>query len=342
MDDVEDNMTSVHEKQSTTDKSLRVMVLAGGPDREREVSLVGGGQVAQALRDAGHDVMQRDIMPDDLSSLDAFTSWQGDVVFPVLHGRWGEGGGLQRILSERNLNYVGSGPAAASLCINKHLTKLTVAKHGVATPESELLLPGQQRTLQAPVVIKALEEGSTLGLEICKTEEQADKAQQALSHDYPKLLVERYVPGKELTVGVIAGNTADDRSDDPQVLPVIQIVPAGDYYDYDAKYERDDTQYLFNIDLPDTTLEQVRNWSRTAYKTLGVRHLCRVDFMVDEQHRPWFIEVNTMPGFTTHSLLPMAASQTGINLSQLTDRLVKMATQTTQSVEPGGPHTIIS
>ncbi|MEZ6192009.1 MAG: hypothetical protein R3C45_12085 [Phycisphaerales bacterium] len=144
-----------------TSKGLRIMVLAGGPDRERAVSLVGGGQVAAALRDAGHDVLQRDIMPDDLSALDEFTHWNGDAIFPVLHGRWGEGGGLQRILSDRDLAYVGSGPAAASLCINKHLTKLTVAGHGVKTPEAQLILPGQKRTIPAPVVIKALEEGST-------------------------------------------------------------------------------------------------------------------------------------------------------------------------------------
>jgi D-alanine-D-alanine ligase len=295
------------------------MVLAGGPDRERAVSLVGGGQVAAALRNAGHDVLQRDIMPDDLSALDAFADWAGDVIFPVLHGRWGEGGGLQRILSDRDLAYVGSGPAAASLCINKHLTKLTVAGHGVKTPEAQLILPGQKRKIPAPVVIKALEEGSTLGLAICKTEQQADDAQTSLSAEYPRLLAERYVPGKELTVGVLA-----DENGDPAALPVIHIVPAGEYYDYDAKYERDDTQYLFDIDLPDETLEQVRDWSLTAYRTLGVRHLCRVDFMVDEFNRPWFIEVNTMPGFTTHSLLPMAAARSGLNLAQLTDRLVRL------------------
>ncbi|MEZ6194068.1 MAG: hypothetical protein R3C45_22705, partial [Phycisphaerales bacterium] len=277
-----------------TSKGLRIMVLAGGPDRERAVSLVGGGQVAAALRDAGHDVLQRDIMPDDLSALDEFTHWNGDAIFPVLHGRWGEGGGLQRILSDRDLAYIGSGPAAASLCINKHLTKLTVAGHGVKTPEAQLILPGQKRTIPAPVVIKALEEGSTLGLAICKTEQQADAAQTSLSAEYPRLLAERYVPGKELTVGVLA-----DENGEPVALPVIHIVPAGEYYDYDAKYERDDTKYLFDIQLPAETLDQVRAWSLTAYRTLGVRHLCRVDFMVDQFNRPWFIEVNTMPGFTT-------------------------------------------
>jgi len=303
-----------------TSKGLRVLVLAGGPDRERDVSLVGGGQVADALRDAGHDVLQRDIMPDDLSALDDFADFAGDVVFPVLHGRWGEGGGLQRILSDRDLAYVGSGPAAASLCINKHLTKLTVAGHGIQTPQAQLLLPGQKRTVPAPVVIKALEEGSTLGLAICKTEQQADAAQTSLSVDYPRLLAERYVPGKELTVGVLA-----DEQGEHTALPVIHIVPAGEYYDYNAKYQRDDTQYLFDIDLPDETLQQVRDWSLTACRALGVRHLGRVDFMVDQFNRPWFIEVNTMPGFTTHSLLPMAAARSGLNLAQLTDRLVRLA-----------------
>ncbi len=308
-------------------KGLRVLVLAGGPGRERAVSLQGGGQVAQALREAGHEVTERDILPNDLSALDEFTQTGGDVIFPVLHGLWGEGGGLQRILSDRDVNYVGSGPGAASLCINKHLTKLTVAEHGVATPQAELLLEGQTPTIQAPVVVKALEEGSTFGLAICKTQAQADAARESLSKDYPKLLVERYVPGKELTVGVIAGETPGGETPDsePMALPAIQIVPPGECYDYDAKYTSNDTQYLFDIDLPAQTLQQIRDWSLTAYRVLGVRHLCRVDFMVDDLGRPWLIEVNTIPGFTTHSLLPMAAAKAGLNLAQLTNRLARLA-----------------
>ena len=304
-------------------KGLRVLVLAGGPGRERPVSLAGGAEVAQALRCAGHEVMERDILPDDLSALDDFKQWGGDVIFPVLHGLWGEGGGLQRILSDRDLTYVGSGPGSASLCINKHLTKLTIAEHGVATPEAELLLEGQTRKLEAPVVIKALEEGSTFGLAICKTEDEAGKAQVELSKDFPRLLVERYIAGKELTVGVVQSD--DPKSPGPVALPAIQIIPVGECYDYDAKYERDDTQYLFEIDVPDETLKQISDWALTAYRVLGVHHLCRVDFMVDAFNRPWFIEVNTMPGFTTHSLLPMAAAKSGLDLTQLTNRLVRLA-----------------
>ncbi len=296
------------------------MVLAGGPGRERAVSLDGGQQVAKALERAGHEVWLRDVLPEDLSALDEFAQWNGDVVFPVLHGLWGEGGGLQRILNERGVNYVGSGPCAAELCINKHLTKLTVAKHGVVTPEAELLLTGQKRTLKAPVVIKALEEGSTFGLAICKTQDEADAACELLGKTYPKLLVERYVPGKELTVGVIGSEDGG-----AVALPVIQIVPAGECYDYDAKYERDDTQYLFDIGLSYETLQQVRDWSLTAYRVLGIRHLCRVDFMVDGFGRPWLIEVNTMPGFTTHSLLPMAAAKAGLDLALLANQLIRLA-----------------
>jgi D-alanine-D-alanine ligase len=306
---------------------LKVLVLAGGPDRERAVSLMGGAVVAEALRKAGHEVTKRDVMPDDLSALDEFSESGGDVVFPVLHGPWGEGGGLQRILSDRDVKYVGSGAGAASLCMNKHLTKLMVSEHGVKTPDAQLLLRGQKRTLGAPVVVKALEEGSTFGLAICKTEQEADAAQEALSKDYPKLLVERYVPGKELTVGVIGSERPGGGA---EALPAIQIVPAGECYDYGAKYERDDTQYLFDIDLPEETLQQVRDWSLTAYRVLGVRHLCRVDFMVDGLGRPWFIEINTMPGFTTHSLLPMAAAKAGLNLAHLTNRLVRLACRDAQ------------
>ena len=179
---------------------------------------------------------------------------------------------------------------------------------------------GRGGTSGEAVVVKAWEEGSTFGLSICKTQDEAVAACELLSKDYPRLLVERYVPGKELTVGVIGGEDGE-----PVALPAIQIVPAGELYDYDAKYERDDTQYLFDIDLTDETLRQVREWSLTAYSVLGVRHLCRVDFMVDGLGRPWFIEVNTMPGFTTHSLLPMAARKAGLDLARLTDRLVCLA-----------------
>src|SRR5690606_21079307 len=137
---------------------LNVLVLAGGPDRERAVSLKSGAEVAAALRAAGHSVREADIHPDDLSALDAFVDWPGDVVFPVLHGKWGEGGGLQRILDERGLPYVGCGGPAAKLCMDKYRTKLALVAQGLPTPPFEFVGVGQPITLRPPLVVKAPDE----------------------------------------------------------------------------------------------------------------------------------------------------------------------------------------
>lgn len=309
-------------------RSLKVLVLAGGPDRERPVSLLSGQAVAEALQQAGHEVMQHDIRPGDLSALDAFEQWGGDVIFPALHGKWGEGGGLQHILDRRGLTYVGCSGMAAELCMDKHRTKLVLEAHGLPTPAFEVLAVGEPSRLEPPVVVKPVEEGSSLGMAICRTPEAVQRARHELRQHYRKLLVERYVVGKELTVGVV-GRPAE-LGGGYQALPPIQIIPATAFYDYQAKYERDDTQYLFDIELPADVLAEVGRMALAAHQALSTRHLCRVDFLVDEQGQPWVIEVNTMPGFTSHSLLPMAARQAGLPLPALVDRLVRLA------AEPGG------
>jgi len=315
--------------------SLNVLVLRGGPDRERPVSLKSGAQVAAALRDAGHRVREADILPDDLSALDGFAAWPGDVVFPVLHGRWGEGGALQRILAQRNLAFVGSAAPAAELCIDKHLTKLALAQHDIATPAFELLGPGRRPTLTPPVVVKVPDEGSSFGLAICHDQPALDHAIADLRQFAPSLLVEQFVKGDELTVGIVAGDPTPGVPDPgPVALPPIHIVPATAFYDYDAKYDRDDTQYRF--DLPrkspprdgapaEALADTLQAIAIQAYQALGCRHLARIDFMLDAAGKPWCIEVNTMPGFTTHSLLPMAARHAGLDMPQLTDRLARLA-----------------
>lgn len=310
---------------------LKVMVLSGGPDREREVSLNSGRNVAQALREAGHDVRTGDILPDDLSRLDEFTQWQGDLIFPVLHGSWGEGGGLQKILDGRMLPYVGSNAKAAALCMNKFLTKNVLKEQHIPTPTYEYLSRDQQRTLDLPVVIKADSEGSSIDLAICHSQEEYTNARQTLHAQHEHLLVEQFIQGKELTVGIIS---LDNESNvlpglasraDHQALPAIHIIPATAFYDYKAKYTREDTQYRFEIDLPADTLKTISEIALKAHEVLGCRHMSRVDFMIDQQHRPWVLEVNTIPGFTSHSLLPMAAKQAGLDLPALTDHLVRTA-----------------
>ena len=304
---------------SKASASLKVMVLSGGPDRERAVSLASGEQVAAALVEAGHDVRLRDIQPSDVSALDEFDAWGGEVIFPALHGRWGEGGGVQRLLEDRDFRYVGCGPAVAALCMDKHRTKLVLCDHDLPTPPFELVAIGQPSALVPPVVVKALDEGSSIDLVICHDAAAVQTGRHDLRQRHHRLLIEQFVPGRELTVGIVGSVHGYE------ALPAIEIIPAAAFYDYEAKYHRDDTRYNFDIDLPSATLAHIAEISLRAHHALGCRHLSRVDLMIDAAGKPWIIEVNTMPGFTTHSLLPMAARRAGLDMPALTDRLVRLA-----------------
>jgi D-alanine-D-alanine ligase len=297
--------------------ALKVMVLAGGPDRERSVSLESGDAVTEALEQAGHDVRRCDIGPQDLSALDTWQQWPGDVVFPVLPGVWGEGGPLQEILHRRHIPHVGCGPRAARLCMDKHQTKQALVRHGIRTPAFELVTASQPPTLKPPLVVKALCEGSSIDLMVCHDAEQLEQAQRQLGH-HERLLVERFVAGQEITVGVVAG----------EALAPVWIVPAGGFYDFDAKYHREDTRYVLDphqMSLGAGTIGRLERLAVQAHDVLGCRHMCRVDFIVDDQDQPWILEVNTIPGFTGHSLFPKAAAFGGVTLPKLVDRLVGMA-----------------
>ncbi len=300
---------------------MHVMVLAGGPDRERAVSLVSGANVAAALRKAGHEVVERDLGPGDHAALDEFREWRGDVVFPVFHGRWGEGGGCQRLLDERGLVYVGCREAAARLCFDKAATKAALRDAGLPTPDWELVETGGFPTLNPPVVLKPNDDGSSIDLALCRDKATLEAAWGELSRRNPRLLVERLVTGREVTVGVLHLGKA---SGGVQALPPICITPATEFYDYAAKYERDDTRYDFDF-APPHVLAELEQLVCEVFRTLGVRHLCRVDLFLDEDDRPWVIEVNTLPGFTDHSLLPMAARRAGMDMPTLVDRLVRAA-----------------
>jgi len=307
---------------------LKILVLRGGPDRERDVSLQSGGQVAQALRDWGHTVYERDIAPDDLSALDDAKKLGVQVVFPVLHGPWGEGGPMQAILEEQGFAYVGCKEQAARLCMDKWATKQKLQDAGLPTAEAELIKQGEKRLIPSPCVVKALDEGSSYGLAVCQTEEQADAAVAKLFEEHDRLMIETFVAGKELTVGVVEGLDTESASETPApptTLPPIHIVPAAAFYDYDAKYTRDDTQYKFDIDLDPACLQSVAETAKRAFETLGCRHLARIDFIVDDQLNAYILEANTMPGFTGHSLVPKAAKQMGITFPDLCDHLVRLA-----------------
>ncbi|MFK7788521.1 MAG: D-alanine--D-alanine ligase, partial [Phycisphaeraceae bacterium] len=280
-----------------------------------------GGQVAQALRDAGHTVYERDILPGDLTALEDAKQLAVQVVFPVLHGPWGEGGPMQAILEDSGFAYVGCKEAAARLCMDKWETKRVLQEAGLPTAEAELIKKGDKRSLPAPCVVKALDEGSSYGLAVCQTEEDADAATAKLFEEHDRLMVEKFVSGLELTVGVLQDLDTGER----QTLPPIHIVPAAAFYDYDAKYTRDDTQYHFDIDLDPACIAAVEDAAKQAFETLGCRHVARIDFIVDEQFNAYILEANTMPGFTSHSLVPKAAKHAGTTFPDLCDQLVRLA-----------------
>jgi D-alanine-D-alanine ligase len=296
---------------AATPKKLCVTVLAGGPSAEREVSLASGQAVAEALRRRGHDVLLADIGPDNLATLDH----AADVVFPALHGTFGEDGTIQRIMEEHGIRFVGSGSRASALAIDKVATKQLAADLGIPTPAYEVVTPPGEPTLPLPVMVKPIAQGSSVGTTIVRDARELTPTVQAVAGTYGRALVERFVPGDELTVGILG----------EQTLPPICIQPNRDFYDYEAKYRDEHTEYLFETGHSSALLERVSALSRSIFEALDCRHLARVDWMVESDGRPWFLEVNTLPGFTSHSLVPKAAERVGIPFDELVEQLIRMA-----------------
>ncbi len=310
---------------------LRVLVLGGGPDAEREVSLRSARAVADALAgDAAFAVHHAEIDRVTRAELAGQVSAaRADVVFPVLHGRFGEGGPLQDLLESVGVAYVGCRPAAARLAMDKFASKLCAAAAGVPTlPAAILNRDDDAPPIALPCVVKPVHEGSSVGLHLCRDDAAWRTALTAVRGDRDRVyMVERLVDtalgARELTVGVLTGEGAAAGALSP--LPIIEIRPAAGPYDYAAKYTRGDTQYLVGPDLPAGVAARVSADAGRVAAAVGVRHLSRVDFLLDPQGRHWFLEINTMPGFTATSLLPKAAAGAGLGFGGLVARLVRAA-----------------
>jgi D-alanine-D-alanine ligase len=296
--------------------NVRVTVLRGGPSAEREVSLASGEAVASACRRLGYSVLESDISPTDLRALDHAT----DVVFPVLHGYFGEDGQFQAILESRGLSYIGSDAAASRRMINKAVAKQTWHDAGLPTAPWFMVdsLPVSSQLpdhLRPPVVVKPVAEGSSIGVSLCHTVDDFHQSLTKTVQTYGNVLIEKCLSGPELTVGIL-GNT---------VLPIIQIKPTAGFYDYNAKYSRNDTTYLFEPEIDRHTYAIVQDLAIRAFHVSGCRDFARVDVIVDKTTGPQLLEINTIPGFTSHSLMPKAAAQAGIVFDKLVEQLVRMA-----------------
>jgi D-alanine-D-alanine ligase len=297
-------------------KKLAITVLSGGPSGEREVSLESGRAVGEALESLGHDVHLSDIGPDNLSAL----ARQVDCVFIALHGRFGEDGQVQRILERRGLTYCGSGPEACALAMNKDRAKARFAELGLPTPRYAVAtaetIEEALGSWSLPVVVKPVLEGSSLNCHIVRDAGQFRPAVEQVVEGYGECLIEDYIPGREITVGIL-GESA---------LAPLEIRTPREFYDYEAKYVDENTEYSFDVDLPSDLLERVAAMSLGAHRGLGCRDFSRVDWRVDpDRLEPYLLEVNVIPGLTSHSLVPKAAAHSGLSMPLLCQCLVDMA-----------------
>jgi D-alanine-D-alanine ligase len=299
---------------------IKVAVLAGGIGSERDISIQSGECVAGALKEAGFEVVTADIRPDNLEILDDTSI---DVFFPALHGEFGEDGRLQQILEDRSLLYAGSGPAASRLAFDKMASKMLFEDVGVSTPsaiefdgETNIeLLEEQLLSLASRYVVKPIRQGSSVGVSIVSTPAEAiDAARKTLS-EFGDCMIEEFVPGREVTVGILHS----------RALPIIEVRPKSGFYDYHAKYFDEQTQYLFDTVTDKATAENISRAAVECFNALGCRHFARVDFVLTDDRIAYVLETNTIPGFTNHSLLPKAAVKAGLSMSELCSDIVEAA-----------------
>lgn len=306
-----------------------VGVLYGGTSAEREVSLMSGQGVYDALRAQG---VQAHLFDTGQQSLTELAAAKFDRVFIALHGRYGEDGTIQGALELLGIPYTGSGPMASALAMDKVMTKKVWLQAGLPTPDFRVLEAGDALSpvgeqLGLPLIMKPPHEGSTVGFAL--VEEQAElEAAFALAAQYDRaVLAEQFINGRELTIAVLgAGASA-------KVLPIIEIVvPEDGLYDYEHKYHSDATQYFCPADLSAETTARVKALAKQAYNAINCEGWGRVDIMLDEAEQPWLLEINTSPGMTPQSLVPMAAKAQGMDYGQLCVEILTMASLKVQSV----------
>ena len=299
----------------------KVGVLYGGRSAEREVSLMSGTGVHAALCGQG---VNAHLFDTGQSTLAELAAQQFDRLFIALHGRYGEDGSLQGALELLGIPYTGSGPMASSLAMDKVMTKRVWLEAGLPTPGYRALTDASEVTAAAvalglPLMMKAPHEGSTLGIvKATEASELAQAYQVAAQYD-EVVLAEQFVAGRELTVAVLG------RGKDARALPVIEIVAPQGNYDYQHKYFSDDTQYLCPAPLDQTLANHIAEISVKAYRALGCEGWGRADLMLDQNNQPWLLEMNTSPGMTGHSLVPMAAKAIGMSYPELCMQILKDA-----------------
>jgi len=306
-------------------KNKKIAVLMGGPSAERSVSLNTGTAILQALQEKGYNVVGIDLEP--MRFVEQLTEAGIEVVFNAIHGKYGEDGVLQGALELLGIPYTGSGVLASAMAMDKGVTKRIFLSADIPTPRSCLFTKAdRKRNLPAeisadfniPVVVKSAAQGSSIGVVIVENSDDLSGAINQAFEYSETILVEEFISGRELTVAIWG-------TDEPEALPIIEIVPHSGRYDYQSKYTKGATEYIVPAKLSESTTNIVQKVAIEAFTKLGCRGIARVDIMLDKDNNPYVLEVNTIPGMTATSLVPKAVAAVGISFADLCERLLCMA-----------------
>ena len=313
---------------------MSIVVVYGGSSCEREVSLESGKAVYDALISGGESAMLLDV---DLKNQQIWSHeyWHKtvpkmtsddklDIVFLALHGGDGEDGHIQSFFDSIKVAYTGSGMLASALAMDKHKSKILFYENGIPTPNWQILTKKSPfpKIEKFPVVVKPNSEGSSLGLTIVEHENQLQNAlEKAFSHD-KKVLIEQFIVGRELTVSVVGD----------EVFPVVEILPSGDFYDYESKYLSDSTEYIVPAEIDSHITKQVQKMAFQAFKTLDCTVYGRVDFRMNSAGELFCLEVNTLPGLTSHSLLPKAALANGLDFFEMIMQIIHISKEKNDTI----------
>ena len=305
-----------------TGHKLNISILYGGASTEHKISIQTGLAIAEAIKDR----YNLDMINLDSEIYNAPQLLVGsDLVFNALHGGDGENGSIQSFLDLHHIPYTGSGAKSCKIAMDKNITKLIAKSVDIQTPNWILLKRNQHTGMQLhdnqpskfsyPYVVKPSSEGSTFGLTIVKEESELEEAISHASEYGDEILIEEFIPGRELTVGIL-GN---------KPLPVVEIKPSHDLYDYECKYSEGMSEYFVPAELSDSLERSLSEDALKIYKTIGCRHYARADFRLNEAGEHYLLEINTLPGMTSTSLLPKAAKAAGLKFPDLIDTIIKIA-----------------
>ncbi len=303
---------------------IHLTILFGGISSEREVSIKSAMEILPILKKS-YDVslieLNKNNFPTFINNIK-----NNSLVFNTLHGGEGENGQIQSFLSQHNIPYTGSGPTASMLAMNKHFTKIIATENNINTPQwliarldssynfSNLFFKPKNK-IKFPVVVKPNFQGSTLGLSIINNKNEMDDAVKLSSLFSNEIIIEKYIKGRELTIGIL-GN---------KVLDAVEIIPKTGFYDYESKYTKGKTNYISPAKIDKKIESLIKSNALKIYKALGCRHYARVDFMLDENNVLYLLELNSLPGLCSTSLLPMSAKSAGVNFKELLDIIINIS-----------------